>query len=128
MRLLLDTHAFMWWDSASSRLSPQVSAACHDRSNVLLLSVASIWEIQIKSQLGKLHLVRPLSEITADQQQSNQLQVLPVALEHVIALHQLPMVHRDPFDRLLVAVARVENTTLASGDPIFRQYPVSLLW
>ena len=128
MRLLLDTHAFMWWDSASTRLPPQVREACHDGSNTLLLSVASVWEIQIKSQLGKLHLVRPLAEIIADQQQSNNLRVLSVTLDHVIALHQLPMVHRDPFDRLLVAVARVENATLASGDSIFRQYPVPLIW
>lgn len=128
MRLLLDTHTFMWWDSASSRLPPPVREACDDRSNTLLLSVASVWEIQIKTQLGKLHLIRPLEEIVTDQQQTNQLLVLPVILDHVIALQQLPMVHRDPFDRLLVAVARVENATLVSGDPIFRQYAVPLIW
>jgi PIN domain nuclease of toxin-antitoxin system len=128
MRLLLDTHTFMWWDSDSSRLPPPVRAVCHDRSNTLLLSIASVWEIQIKTQLGKLHLDRPLLEIIADQQQANHLQVLPVTLDHVAALHQLPMVHRDPFDRLLVAVALVENATLTSGDPIFRQYPVPLFW
>jgi PIN domain nuclease of toxin-antitoxin system len=118
----------MWWDSSSSRLPQAVKEACHDRSNTLLLSVASVWEIQIKSQLGKLQLVRPLAEILTDQQQTNQLQVLPVTLDHVAALQQLPMVHRDPFDRLLVAVALVEKAVLISGDPIFRQYPVPLMW
>lgn len=128
MRLLLDTHTFMWWDSASSRLPPAVKALCDDPGNVLLLSVASLWEIQIKTHLGKLQLSRPLLEIVTDQQRANQLQILPVTLEHVAALQSLPAVHRDPFDRLLVAVAGVEGATLASGDPVFRQYPVSLVW
>jgi len=127
MRLLLDTHAFMWWDSASSRLPAQVRALCHDPATTLLLSVASVWEIQIKLQVGKLNLDRPLAEILTHQVQANQLQVLPVTVEHVIA-QQLPSVHRDPFDRLLVAVARVENATLASGDGIFSRYPVPLIW
>src|SRR5437867_3007395 len=128
MRLLLDTHAFMWWDSASSRLPAQVRALCHDPASILLLSVASVWEIQIKIQLGKLSLNRPLPEIISHQQQTNQLKVLPVTIEHVIALEQLPPVHRDPFDRLLVAVALAEGATLASGDAVFSQYPVPLVW
>ena len=74
MKVLLDTHAFIWWDSAPEKLSPQARAACQDRTNLLLLSVASAWEIQIKLQLGKLHLRLPLAEVIASQQQINDLQ------------------------------------------------------
>ena len=128
MRLLLDTHAFMWWDSASSQLPPSVADACQDQSNTLILSVASVWEIQIKTQLGKLNLTQPLREIISHQQQANQLRVLPVTLEHVWALQQLPLLHKDPFDRLLIAVALSENAVRASGDAAFAQYSVQPLW
>jgi len=75
MKVLLDTHAFIWWDSAPERLSPPARAACQERTNLLLLSVASAWEMQIKLQLGKLHLLLPLVEVIASQQQTNDLQV-----------------------------------------------------
>ncbi len=103
MKLLLDTHAFLWWDSEPAKLSPQVLASCQDRSNTLLLSVASVWEIQIKLQLSKLKLTLPLAELIESQQQTNNVEVLPVALAHVLALQNLPPHHKDPFDRLLIA-------------------------
>lgn len=128
MKLLLDTHAFIWWDSDPAKLSPQARAACQDRANVLLLSVASVWEMQIKLQLGKLHLRLPLAEVIAGQQQTNDIQMLPVALGHVLALQDLPAHHKDPFDRLLVAQANVEDVVLISHDPVFAHYPVKVLW
>lgn len=103
MKVLLDTHAFIWWDSDPTTLSPQARAACQVRANLVLLSVASVWEMQIKLQLGKLHLRLPLAEVVAEQQQTNDIQVLPVALGHVLALQDLPTHHKDPFDRLLIA-------------------------
>lgn len=128
MKLLLDTHTFIWWDSAPSKLPPQVLALCQDPANEMWLSVASVWEMQIKLQLGKLQLKLPLKEIIEGQQQTNNIQVLEITLAHVLALESLPALHKDPFDRLLVAQANVESAVLISGDRIFEQYPVQLLW
>lgn len=107
MRLLFDTHAFIWWDSEPSRLSPRVLALCQERANTLLLSVASAWEVQIQLQLGKLKLATPLDELIRRQQEVNGVELLSVALGHVLALQNLPPHHRDPFDRLLIAQAKV---------------------
>jgi PIN domain nuclease of toxin-antitoxin system len=128
MKLLLDTHTFIWWDGEPTKLSSQALALCQDDTNEILLSVASVWEIQIKLQLGKLHLKMPLQEVIEGQQLTNNIQILPITLTHVLALEKLPKPHKDPFDRLLVAQATVENLTLLSGDKIFEQYPVPLLW
>ncbi len=128
MNLLLDTHAFIWWYSEPEKLSKSVLAACLDVTNTLALSVASVWEMQIKAQLGKLQLTKPLSEIIQHQQEQNQLQLLPVTLPIVLALDDLPMHHRDPFDRLLIAQAKVDQFVLVSNDSQFKQYPVSLFW
>jgi len=128
MKLLLDTHTFIWWDSEPAKLSPRVLALCQDRTNSLLLSVASIWEMQIKLQLGKLKLNLPLVEIIESQQQRNNIEVLPVALAHVLALQNLPPHHKDPFDRLLMAQANVEGATLLCNDPVFAKYAVNTLW
>jgi PIN domain nuclease of toxin-antitoxin system len=95
---------------------------------MLLLSVGSIWEIQIKLQLGKVKLNRPLSEVIESQRQANNLELLPVNLEHVLALETLPDHHKDPFDRLLIAQAIVEHTAIVSADPIFKKYPITVVW
>jgi PIN domain nuclease of toxin-antitoxin system len=128
MKLLLDTHAFLFWDSEPFRLGARASDALQDPANVLLLSVASVWEMQIKSQLGKLRLVLSLAQIVENQRKTNNLLVLPVLLEHVLALEQLPQVHRDPFDRLLIAQSLAEGATLISQDHRFGEYNVPLLW
>jgi PIN domain nuclease of toxin-antitoxin system len=128
MKLLLDTHTFIWWDSEPAKLSPQVLTLCQDRTNSLLLSVASAWEMQIKLQLGKLKLTMPLAEIIESQQQRNNIEILPVFLPHVLALQSLPAHHKDPFDRLLIARANVEEAILVSSDPVFVQYVVKVVW
>lgn len=128
MNLLLDTHTFIWWDSEPAKLSPQVLTLCQDGANIVLLSVASVWEMQIKLQLGKLKLNLPLAEVVESQQQTNSIEVLPITLAHVLPLQNLPPHHKDPFDRLLVVQANVENAVLVSIDPIFKKYPVKLLW
>ena len=128
MKLLLDTHTFIWWDSEPAKLSPKVLASCQDRANVMLLSVASVWEMQIKLQLGKLKLGLPLTEIIKSQQQTNGVEVLPITLAHVLALENLPAYHKDPFDRLLIAQANVEDVHLVSDDPMLAKYAVKLLW
>lgn len=127
MRILLDTHLFIWWDSEPQQLSPQARALCDDAENTLVLSVASVWEMQIKQQLGKLKLRLPLAELIADQQKDNGVEILPVGLSHVLALEKLPLHHKDPFDRLLIAQANAENIGIMSVDAIFKQYEVRLL-
>lgn len=125
---LLDAHTFIWWESDLSRLSPRVLTLCRNPANQLVLSVASIWEMQIKIQVGKLRLPRPLADIVRDQLATNRVQVLNVTPKHVFALGQLPPVHKDPFDRILAAQAVVENVPLVSRDPVFAQYPVTVIW
>lgn len=128
MKLLLDTHTFIWWDSEPERLSPAAMALCADRANELILSAASLWEMQIKRQLGKLSLRLPLAQIVTHQQTTNGVGVLPVTEAHVFALEGLPTPHRDPFDRLLVAQAISEGAALVTVDPVFAAYPVEVHW
>ena len=128
MKLLLDTHAFIWWDSEPDRLPSIVREHCLNRANMVLLSVASVWEIQIKRQLGKLNLRIPLPEILSGQQETNGLLILPITLAHVLELDSLAAHHKDPFDRLLIAQARAEDAILVSGDSVFSSYDVRLLW
>jgi len=128
MKLLLDTHVFLWWATEPEKLSPVVAALCADKRNSLHISVASIWEMQIKADLGKLSLSCPLNELIRKQQQHNYLSVLPVQVHHVYALKQLPPIHKDPFDRLLIAQTKVEDMVLLSADGFFKQYDVAVMW
>ncbi len=128
MKLLLDTHAFIWWVSEPEKLSRNTLALLADEGNDLILSVVSAWEIQIKSQLGKLKLNVPLGELVESQRRQNGLRVLPVELEHVLALNALPAHHQDPFDRLLIAQGRIEDADIVSKDNMFARYPVRVIW
>ena len=128
MKLLLDTHTFIWWDSEPQRLSQQILNMCQDPENELLVSVASLWEMQIKLQLGKLELNKPLAELVSGQQEINKIDILDVKLEHILALAKLPPHHKDPFDRLLIAQTDIEEAILVSKDQIFTEYEVKLVW
>lgn len=126
MRILLDTHFFIWWDSEPQRLSAQARKLCEDADNTLVLSVVSIWEMQIKQQLGKMKLRLPITELISDQQKENGIEILSVNLPHVLALERLPLHHKDPFDRLLIAQANAEDIGILSVDDIFKKYNVKL--
>lgn len=128
MKILLDTHVFIWLDNDPGKLSTKVTQICADSSNLLLLSLASVWEMQIKTQLGKLKLPAPLPEIVRNQVKTNRIQPLPIELSHIFALQNLPLYHRDPFDRLLIAQAQTENAILLTDDSQIAQYPVSSMW
>ena len=128
MKLLLDTHAFIWWDSGDARLSEKALAACNSAANTLHLSLASVWEMQIKMQLGKLAIRLPLAEVLRDQQRRNGLVLEPVALEDILSLETLRPLHRDPFDRLLVSQAMRGDFHLVSHDPEISRYPAAMLW
>ncbi len=128
MKLLLDTHVFIWLDTAPEKLSARALAACENEENELYLSVASVWEIQVKQQLKKITLEVPLEEMVQVNRDASNLQILPIELVHVLALSNLPLHHHDPFDRLLIAQAQVENAYLVSVDGLISKYPVNLLW
>ncbi len=133
MKLLLDTEIFVWWAEEPEKLSKRALALCQDPDNSLILSVASIWEIQIKHQRGKAFFIvhTPLRELVERQQQENDVSVLAVTVDHVLDLERLPFYseHKDPFDRLLIAQARVEGATLVTVDNKIHAhgYPVSLI-
>ncbi|QFS49087.1 type II toxin-antitoxin system VapC family toxin [Nostoc sphaeroides] len=105
MKFLLDTHTFIWWYSDSKKLSERVLELLLNPENVRLVSVVSLWEIQIKTQLGKLTLNQSLPEII-HQQQNNGIEFIGVKVNHVLMLGQLPLHHKDPFDRLLISQAQ----------------------
>ena len=128
MKLLLDTHAFIWWDGDQSKLSSAALAACESPANTLFLSLASVWEMQIKRQLGKLNLRLPLAEILRDQRLNNGLILEPITLDDIMGLEQLPSHHRDPFDRLLISQASRGGFQLVSQDPEITRYSVPVLW
>lgn len=128
MKDLFDTHTFIWRQSNPGKLSTRALALCEDKTNILLLSLASVWEMQIKVQLGKITLHMPLPEIIESQQQTNQVEVLPIVLAHIFALGTLPDHHKDPFDRLLIAQAMAEDVSIISHDAAMAQYPVTIVW
>lgn len=127
MKLLLDTHTFIFWDSQPSKLSQRALELLTNKDNLRLLSVVSLWEIQIKHQLGKLTLNKTLEEIIIVQK-NNYIEILPITVEHILALDSLPMHHKDPFDRLLIAQANIEDAVLISCDSVFANYSVKVEW
>ena len=128
MKLLLDTHVLIWWTSDANKLSSKVYELLMDSNHTLLLSFVSVWEIQIKSQLGKLKLDLPVSNLITNQQNVNKLVMLPIELNHIYSLENLPSYHRDPFDRLLISQAIVGKIPILSVDKVFDQYPVERIW
>jgi PIN domain nuclease of toxin-antitoxin system len=128
MKLLLDTNVFIWLNDAPHRVKDRVMRIIANPDNDLFFSLTSIWEMQIKIQLGKLELSDSLPDILKTQQVENNLQILTIDLNHIWLLENLPNHHRDPFDRLLIAQAQTEGMTLVSADGIFEMYDVDLLW
>lgn len=123
MKLLLDTHVFLWWLSDPKILTPAAASAIGDPQNRVLISVALLWEIAIKRVIGKL--TAPLGLPNAISRAGFDL--LPIEVSHVEKTEQLPVHHRDPFDRMLVAQAMVEGATLVTRDPRIPQYGIAVL-
>lgn len=130
MKLLVDTHTFLWLMESPEKLSERASDVCFDPTNSLYLSAASLWEIQIKSQLGKLDLGMPLSDIVEAEVTNGPFGFLPIRADHVLAVGDLPTHHNDPFDRMLIAQARSENMEFVTADGIMQQYAslVRIMW
>lgn len=128
MRLIIDTQVLIWWTNDVSNISPRVQDIIFALDNELWLSLASVWEMQIKISLGKLDLPRQLPDIIATQIEENQIKILPIELSHIYAVGQLPLHHRDPFDRLIIAQSLVEKMTIASIDKAFDAYSIERIW
>jgi PIN domain nuclease of toxin-antitoxin system len=123
MEILLDTHMLLWWLADDSRLSKRARALMADPTNGLTVSAATAWEIAIKQVLGRLTLDGNLEQAVREQ----GFTMLPVTFTHAAETLTLPAIHRDPFDRMLVAQARVENLPLLTVDPHVLQYPANVI-
>jgi PIN domain nuclease of toxin-antitoxin system len=128
VKLLLDTQCWLWWFAQPERLNEEVITQIDDESNELWLSVASVWEMGIKVAIGKLPLPEPLDSYISSRMVQLGVRSLSITASHAILASALPLHHRDPFDRMLIAQAIAEDMMLVSADPIFRQYDVSMLW
>ena len=127
MRILLDTCEFLWLVSGDSKLSANFSTAIRDPNNQVFLSAVSFWEISVKHSLGKLPLPQPPAQFIPQQREQHLIASLALDEAAVAKLGALPVLHRDPFDRMLVCQAQAHDLTLVSSDPLIRQYPVALL-
>ena len=128
MKLLLDTHAFLWMSLDDPQLSETVRERFSDTANELYLSPASFWEIAIKISIGKYTLSEPLAEFVKREIVVNDLKVLPIGPDHAAKVVALPFHHKDPFDRMLVAQAMVEGLPIVGCDAIFDRYGVARIW
>ena len=128
MRALLDTHALLWALGDPSRLSARARRACADPRTVLFVSVASAWEVAIKLGRGSLKLDVTLAELFSRHLAQARIDVLEIKLSHTLEVAALPLFHRDPFDRILVATSRLEGLPLISADAAFDAYGVERLW
>lgn len=125
MKLLLDTHVWLWFVRGETALPPAFGAAIRDPGNAVMVSVVSAWEVQIKTAIGKLQLGSVLDEFL--DAATLHFDILDVSLRHVRALAALPLHHRDPFDRMLVAQAQADGLTLVTVDPLVRAYGLACL-
>jgi len=127
MKAILDTHAFLWAIAGDTRMSQHARDIFRGPSD-LLLSMASIWEIIIKVQLGKLDLPQPAGPYVLGKLAENGIKTLAINLDHLLAFERLPMHHRDPFDRMLIAQSLEEDLPLVTADPAFNTYSVRVIW
>jgi len=128
MRILLDTHTFLWFIEGNTRLSLTARQLIEDSTNERLFSIASVWEMAIKFSLGRLKLSQPLATLIPQQLVRNRIDLLGIALDHTAVVSALPFHHHDPFDRLLISQAIFEQIPLISIDSVFDQYGVIRLW
>lgn len=126
MKVLLDTHAFLWGITDEAKVPPRVQSLI--LSSEPWLSVASVWEILTKVQLGKLDFPKPSGPYIVSRLSLNGIQVLPVTLQHVLRVEGLELHHRDPFDRLLIAQSMEEGWPIVTADPWISRYPVEVIW
>jgi PIN domain nuclease of toxin-antitoxin system len=127
MKALLDTHTFLWAIAQEGKLSRRAQQI-YTGSTDLWLSVVSIWEILIKAQAGRLPLPQPSGPYLVKKLVKDNIEVLPITLDHALRIESLPFHHRDPFDRLLIAQSIEEGWPIVTADPLFARYPVEVIW
>jgi PIN domain nuclease of toxin-antitoxin system len=128
VKLLLDTHAFLWFVLNDSSLSARAGDLIADGENEVFVSPASYWELAIKISLGKYHLDETFDTFFTNQLACNDFRILPIKVQHAAVLSQLPFHHRDPFDRMLIAQSMAEGVSLVSGDDVLRCYSGDIVW
>lgn len=128
MRVLLDSHAFLWFVGGNPRFSQRARQIIEDRDNESVFSIASVWEIAIKVGLGKLTPHVPFPMLISEQMNENGIALLAITVAHALRVAQLPYHHRDPFDRMLIAQAIIESVPIISADSIFNAYPITRIW
>lgn len=128
MKILLDTHSFLWWIADDPRLSRKALAFIGDSANEVLVSAASTWEIAIRAALGRPRFPADPESFVLEQIDVNCFTPLAVSVEHTLHVLHLPSIHRDPFDRLLDAQCQAEETTLVTHDPVFKRNRVTVQW
>ena len=128
MRYLLDTHAFLWWVADDTRLSEAVRKVIKDSENEIMVSSASVWEMSIKTGVGRLRIPGDMTQFMSEQLATQGFSTLPINLHHALHVAKLPLLHRDPFDRMLIAQTIVENLVLITADSAMTQYEIPLLW
>ena len=128
MKILLDTHAFLWWIADDPQLSLRAREIISDGNNDLFLSAVSGWEICIKAQIGRLKLPGEPRRFIPEQLRLNAIQTLPIQMSHALHVSTLPNHHRDPFDRLLIAQAQLEKLPILSNDSQVGRYPIEVIW
>jgi PIN domain nuclease of toxin-antitoxin system len=128
VKLLLDTHAFLWWVEGAPALGRRARAEVANPANEVSVSIASCWELGIKVSLGKLRLTPSLERFIPEQLSRNGFALLGLEFRHVARIADLPFHHRDPFDRLLVAQALQDDLAIVSADRVLRKYGVTVIW
>lgn len=127
MRLLVDTQSFLWFLAGDQRLSKAARQTIADLDNEVHVSIASLWEIAIKYGLGKLSLSKPFEALIPKQLEENEFDVLHIRLDDLSQLVQMPLHHRDPFDRLIIAQAKIRDIPIITNDPMFDRYKVKII-
>ena len=128
MRLLLDTHTFIWYVTDNPKLSAHVKLLIEDENNEKLISIASIWEMAIKHSIGRLNFSLPFMEFVGQQLTVSNIGLLEINLQHIEVVASLPLHHRDPFDRLIIAQSMAQQIPLLSVDAIFDAYAIARVW
>lgn len=128
MKLLLDTQCWLWWFSQPERLSEEAINQIADETNQIWFSVASVWEIGIKVSIGKLPLPEKIDDYISTRMIQLGARSLEITASHALQASALPLFHRDPFDRMLIAQSQIEGMTLVSADSMFDRYDVSVIW
>jgi PIN domain nuclease of toxin-antitoxin system len=128
MRVLLDTHAFLWWNMEDPQLSSHAKEIIANGENEIFLSAASVWEISIKAAKGKLVLPEPPAQYIANRMGLYRFQPLLIQVSHAARVYDLPHIHDDPFDRMLIAQSQIEAMPLLSADAEIRKYEVEVIW